>query len=195
MHRALDDRRRVGRAGSAGHAAAQSQRQALHDSVHGERHDHRRDPEKGDDDAIHEPGGGAHAERESQRIEGPAVLSERAGDEQDRRAVENPGNGEVDAADQDDEGLSCRDQTDERGDGQNGGDARRARESRVHDRADDEQQDRRRIGVDDPSAVFGQSEPLERACARDPSLRHRRRFRMRPMRPPATTAMTRKSPS
>ena len=194
MHRVLDDRRRVGGAGLAGHAAAQAQREPFHDAVHGERHNDRRHAQEGDDDAVDQTRGGAHAEGEQQRIGGEPVLAK--GGVTRRIAAPLRTHGTERSIPPMSTTNVCPAATSPTKEAT----VRIAmtlpepREARMHEIADDEQHDRRKIGIDDPSTVLGQAEPLEAAGRIASSISVAAAGDGRSW-PPRTTATTRKSPS
>jgi hypothetical protein len=184
MHRRLHHRGSIGAAVGAGHAAAQAQRQPLHDAVHGERHHHRRNAEQGDARAVAGAHQRAHAERQGEGGDCPRVAAERTGDHQDRAGVEHPWHREIDAADEDDEGLPRRHQPHEGGDGEDRANAVEAREAWPDRLADHEQQDAGEEGIDHAPPVGGE----ERAD-------HRLRLTARPIILAEITAASRNRPS
>jgi hypothetical protein len=180
--------RGIGAAIRAGHAAAEPERQPLHDAVHGERHHHRRNAEQRDPGAVEGTHQRTHAERQCKRRNGPRIAAERTRHHQDRASIEHPRDREIDAADQDDEGLPRRHQPDEGGDDEDRADTVEAREARPHRLADGEQHDAGDEGIDDAAPISGEE------LAHGGSA-HRRRLTKRPIILAEITAASRNRPS
>jgi hypothetical protein len=165
MRHRLQHRRRVSCASWTGEAAAETKRQTLQHAIHGKRHHHSGNAEHRDADAVAEADDRAHAERQRKRQRHARVAAGGAAHHQDRAGVQRPRNRKVDAADENHEGLSGRDNAHEAGNGEDRLYALERGKPGPDEAAGGKEHDRRRDRVKDPALVLRDREPRRRRSA------------------------------